>query len=91
MVTLVIVEDGEPLGEAWVDCQGLARKGRSNRPLGEVIEDELSDELAGMGRKVLASDERLIEALKKRARNCCFDEIGKKPEVQVVVSRLSDA
>jgi len=91
MITLVIDEDGAPLGEAWADCLGLARKGRSNRALNEVIEDELSEELAGMGRKVLASDERLIEALKKRARACCLDEIGKKPEVQVVVSRLSDA
>lgn len=91
MVTLVIDEDGAPLGEPWADCLGLARKGRSDRLLGEVIEDELVEELSGMGRKVLASDERLIEALKKRARACCFDEIGKKPEVQVVISRLSDA
>ncbi|MCB1409329.1 MAG: ribonuclease J, partial [Rhodobacteraceae bacterium] len=91
MVTLVIDEDGLPLGDAWADCMGLARQGRSSRPLNEVIEDELSEELERTGRKVLASDDKLIEAIRRRVRACCLDEIGKKPEVQVVVSRLSDA
>ncbi|MCB1390834.1 MAG: ribonuclease J [Rhodobacteraceae bacterium] len=90
MVTLIIDEDGMPMGDAWADCMGLAREGRSRRPLAEVIEDELSEELERTGKKVLASDEKLIEALRRRVRNCCVDEIGKKPEVTVVVSRLSD-
>lgn len=90
MVTLIIDEDGLPMGEAWADCMGLAREGRSKRPLSEVIEDELAEELERTGKKVLASDDRLIEALRKRVRACCLDEIGKKPEVTVVVSRLSD-
>lgn len=91
MVTLIIDEDGAPLGDPWADCLGLAHKGRSGRPLNEVIEDELAEEMPRIGKKVLASDDKLIEAIRKRARACCLDEIGKKPEVQVVVSRLSDA
>ena len=90
MVTLIIDEDGLPMGDAWADCMGLAREGRSKRPLAEVIEDELAEELERTGKKVLASDDKLIEALRKRVRICCVDEIGKKPEVTVVVSRLSD-
>ncbi len=91
MVTLIIDEDGMPLGDAWADCSGLARKGRSSRPLSEVIEDELAEELERTGKKVLASDDRLTETIRRRVRACCLDEIGKKPEVSVVVSRLSDA
>lgn len=90
LVTLVIDEDGLPMGDAWADCLGLAREGRSRRPLNEVIEDELSEELQRAGRKTLASDEKLTEAIRRRVRACCLDEIGKKPEVSVVVSRLSD-
>lgn len=90
MVTLIIDEDGTPMGDAWADCQGLARQGRSGRALNEVIEDELAEELERAGRKVLASDSRLIETIKRRVRGTCVDEIGKKPEVTVVVSRLSD-
>jgi len=91
MVTIIIDEDGTPLGDPWADCLGLARQGRSNRPLNEVIEDDLAEEMPRIGKKILASDDKLIEAIRKRARACCLDEIGKKPEVQVVVSRLSDA
>ncbi|MCB1397382.1 MAG: ribonuclease J [Rhodobacteraceae bacterium] len=90
MVTLIIDEDGMPMGDAWADCQGLARQGRSGRALNEVIEDELAEELERAGRKVLASDSKLIETIKRRVRGTCVDEIGKKPEVTVVVSRLSD-
>lgn len=90
LVTVIIDEAGVPLGDPWADCQGLAREGRSGRALNEVIEDELAEEIARTGKKVLASDDKLIEALRKRVRTCCLDEIGKKPEVQVVISRLSD-
>lgn len=91
MITLVIDEEGVPMGEPWADCLGLAREGRSGRALAEVIEQDLAEEIERAGRKVLASDERLNEALKRRVRHTCIDEIGKKPEVTIVVSRLSDA
>lgn len=90
LVTLIIDEDGMPLGDAWADAQGLARQGRSRRALNEVIEEELADELDRANRKLLDNDDKLIETIKRRVRACCVDEIGKKPEVTVVVSRLSD-
>ncbi|WP_323036526.1 ribonuclease J [Pararhodobacter sp.] len=90
MVTLIIDEDGLPMGEAWAECLGLARQGRSRRPLAEVIEEELATELDRAGNKVLASDDKLSETIKRRVRHVCVDEIGKKPEVTIVVSRLSD-
>lgn len=90
LVTLIIDEDGLPMGDAWADAQGLARQGRSRRPLNEVIEEELAQDLDRANRKLLDNDEKLIEAIKRRVRSCCVDEIGKKPEVTVVISRLSD-
>ncbi|WP_333827766.1 ribonuclease J [Pararhodobacter sp.] len=90
LVTLIIDEDGMPLGDAWADAQGLARQGRSRRALNEVIEEELAEELDRANRKLLDNDDKLIETIKRRVRACCVDEIGKKPEVTVVVSRLSD-
>ncbi|GAB4263607.1 MAG: ribonuclease J [Pararhodobacter sp.] len=91
VVTLILDEDGTPLGDAWADCQGLAREGRSGRPLSEVIEDELASELERTSRKVFESDDKLTDLIKRRVRLACVDEIGKKPEVAVVISRLSDA
>ncbi|MCC5988229.1 MAG: ribonuclease J [Pararhodobacter sp.] len=90
LVTLIIDEDGAPLGDPWADCQGLPREGRSHKPLNEAIEDELATELERINRKTLDDDDKLIETLKRRVRQCCLDEIGKKPEVTVVVSRLAE-
>ncbi len=90
LVTLIIDEDGQPLGDAWADAQGLAKQGRSRRALTEVIEEELAEELDRANAKLLDNDDKLIETIKRRVRQVCVDEIGKKPEVTVVVSRLAN-
>ncbi|WP_209425815.1 ribonuclease J [Pararhodobacter sp. SW119] len=90
MVTLLLDEDDRPMGDAWADCQGLAPQGRSRRALDEVLEDELADVIERFDRKVLGNDDKLTEAIRRAVRTCCLDEIGKKPEVTVVVSRLAE-
>ena len=90
MVTLVIDEDGAPLGDPWADCMGLAPEGRNGQDLSEAIEEDLADELARAPRKTMDNDDKLIDLLKRRVRAVCVDQIGKKPEVTVVISRLAD-
>lgn len=90
VVTLIIDEEGQPLGEAWAETHGLPATGRGGQPLGEAVEQALAAELDRAERKLLAHDGRLTEALKRRVRAVCLDEIGKKPEVSVVISRLAD-
>ncbi len=90
LITLVVDEEDAALGDPWADCQGLPRQGRSRRPLDETIEAELAEELARTPRKILADDDRLNDLMKRRVRQCCLNEIGKKPEVVVVISRLAD-
>jgi ribonuclease J len=89
-VTLIIDEDGMPLGEAWADTLGLPEHGRGGQTLVQALEQGLEQELSRADRRLLASDERLTEALRRRVRNVTLDEIGKKPEVAVVISRLAD-
>jgi ribonuclease J len=89
MVTVILDENDEPLGEAWVEMIGLADIGRGNRNLGETLETDLTAYLESAGRKVLADDDKLSEALKRIVRQVSMEEIGKKPEVRIVVSRLS--
>ena len=50
----------------------------------------LAPELSRAPRKTLDSDDKLIDLFKRRVRSVCVDQIGKKPEVTVVISRLSD-
>jgi ribonuclease J len=88
-VTVIMDADDEPLGDPWVDMMGLPETGSSNTALVDVLEADLGQYLARAGAKVLRDDDKLNEGLKRTVRQSSQDEIGKKPEVTVVVSRLS--
>jgi ribonuclease J len=90
MVTLLLDEANEPLGDAWVEVKGLAEKGRTGAVLAETLETDLTEFLDNAGKKVLKDDVKLDEAVRRAVRQICMEEIGKKPEVTVVVSRLTD-
>ncbi|MBN2630381.1 MAG: ribonuclease J [Rhodobacteraceae bacterium] len=88
MVTVILDEGNAPLGEAWVELSGLPDIGRGERALAATLETDLSDFLETAGAKVLRDDDKLDEALRRIVRQVTMEEIGKKPEVTVVVSRL---
>ncbi|WP_050930496.1 ribonuclease J [Aestuariivita boseongensis] len=88
IVTVILDEEDEPLGEPWCDLKGLAETGTSNAPLVEVMEEDLHQFLMRAGNKTLRDDDALEEGLKRIARQTCMAEIGKKPEVTVVISRM---
>ena len=87
-VTLILDEEDEPLGEPWCEIIGLPDTGRSNAALVEVMEEDLSQFLGRADAKTLRDDEALNDALRRIVRKTGQDEIGKKPEVTVVVSRM---
>ncbi len=88
-VTVIIDENDEPLGDPWCDIMGLPATGRSRAALVEIMEADLGQWLNRAGDKTLRDDDKLDEALKRIARQTAQNEVGKKPEVTVVVSRLS--
>jgi len=89
IVTLIIDENDEPLGDPWVEIMGLPETGRSGTGLIDVLEADLSQVLGRAADKVLVDDDKLDELMRRAVRNTCNSEIGRKPEVTVVVSRLS--
>ncbi len=88
VVSVVLDEEDEPIDGAWVDLMGLAGTGTSNAPLADVLEEDLGQFLGRAGRKTLTDDDKLEEGLRRVARQSALAEIGKKPEVTVVISRL---
>ncbi|WP_424976913.1 ribonuclease J [Leisingera sp. S232] len=88
VVTVILDEDDEPLGEPWCDLKGLSETGTSNAALVEVLEEDLNQFLMRAGAKTLRDDEKLEQELRRIARQTAHSEIGKKPEVTVVVSRM---
>jgi ribonuclease J len=89
IVTLILDEEDAPLGDPWCELMGLPERGRSRSPLAEVLEADLGAFVARADRKTLRDEEKLDKELKRIARATAMTEIGKKPEVTVVVSRLS--
>lgn len=88
-VTVLLDEEDHPLGEAWVETMGLTDIGRGGRSLTDTLEKDLTELIEGAPRKLISDDEKLDEALKKVVRQVAMEEIGKKPEVTVVISRLA--
>ncbi|WP_284165642.1 ribonuclease J [Frigidibacter sp. SD6-1] len=86
--TVIIDEDGAPLGDAWVELMGLPETGATGKALADAIEDELGEFLEGAPDKVIRDDGKLDEAIKRIVRQVAAEEVGKKPEVSVVISRL---
>ncbi len=89
VVTVILDEEDEPLGDAWCEVRGLSEIGSSRAPLVDVLEEDLTQFLGRADAKTLGDDDKLEEALKRITRKTCADEIGKKPEVTVIVSRMS--
>jgi ribonuclease J len=87
-VTLIVDDGDQPMGEPWVELMGLPETGRGDRPLAETMEADLAEVIDRMSRKVLADDAKLEEEVRKVTRQVAMEEIGKKPEVTVVISRL---
>ena len=89
MINVIMDEEDEPLGEPWVELMGLAETGRSRAPLVDVLEEDLAQFMGRAGAKTLTDDDKLEEGLRRVARQSAQNEIGKRPEVTVVISRLT--
>lgn len=89
VIGVLIDEEDEPLLDAWCDLRGLPEVGRSKAALAELIEDEIGQFLGRADDKTIMDDEKLEEAIRRLVRQTAQEEIGKKPEVSVLISRLA--
>ena len=88
MVSLILDDDG-PLGEPWCEIRGLPEMGVSRTGLIEVIEEDLNQFVMRAGRKTMRDDKKLEDELRRIVRHSTQAEIGRKPEVTVVFSRMA--
>lgn len=89
MVSVIIDEDDNPLLDAWAELSGLPEKGRAGVPLAANIESELAEFLERADAKTVMNDDKLEDGIRKITRQVAMEEIGKKPEVTVIISRLA--
>jgi len=89
VIATLILENDEPLGDPWIDVMGLPELGSSKASLIEVLEADVGQFMQRASDKTLGDDDKLETELRKIIRRSAQDEIGKKPEVTVIVSRLT--
>ncbi len=90
VINVLMDENDEPLGEPWCETMGLPDRGSSRVPFTEVLEHELDQFLGRADDDVLVDDDKMTDAMKRVARNVANGELGRKPEVMVVISRLTE-
>ncbi|WP_408593454.1 ribonuclease J [Paracoccus marcusii] len=88
MVSVIVDEDDNVLPDAWVELMGLSERTRSGGELARQIEAELSEFLERADARTVRDDSKMDEAIRKITRQVAMEEIGKKPEVTVSISRL---
>lgn len=88
-VNIVMDDEDEILGEPWVELRGLPEIGYSDISITDILEEDLSQYLGRADSRTLEDDEAIEAGLIKAVRHSCMSEIGKKPEVVVIISRLS--
>jgi ribonuclease J len=89
VVNIIIDENDEMLGEPWCEIRGLADYGQSDCNFIDVLEEDLSQYIGRSSVSLIQDDYKLEKEIKRIARQTALAEIGKKPEVSVIISRLS--
>lgn len=88
VATVILDEQDDPLGDAWVELMGLPEIGKRGTALADAMETEITEFLGNAPAKVMRDDDKMDEAIRRIVRQVAVEEIGKKPEVTVIVSRL---
>lgn len=90
-VAVIVDEDDVLLEDSWVALRGLPELSGKGDDLADIIEEELASAMTRFDAKTVNDDDRLEEAVRRVVRNLCLVEIGKKPEVTVLIQRLMAA
>ena len=77
------------LGEPWCEIRGLADFGQSDCNLIDVLEEDLSQHIGRSSVSLIQDDDKLEKEIKRITQQTTLAEIGKKPEVSIIISRLS--
>ena len=88
IVNVILDDENDMLGEPWVETAGLSEMGHAAAPLVDVLEEDLSQFIGRAGGKTRGDDDKMEQGFKRVVRQTCQAEIGKSPEVTVIVSRL---
>ncbi|MEM8850105.1 MAG: ribonuclease J [Pseudomonadota bacterium] len=89
VVAVMVDDDDEVLEDTWVDLRGLPDRAANGAPLADLMEQHLAGQLARVDTRTAGDDEKLEEVIIRGVRKIAQDEVGKRPEVTVLITRLA--
>ena len=89
VVNIIIDENDDMLGEPWCEIRGLADFGQSNCNFIDVLEEDVSQYIGRASLSIIQDDNSLEKEIKRIVRQTALAEIGKRPEVSIIISRIS--
>ncbi|MGB3556411.1 MAG: ribonuclease J [Jannaschia sp.] len=89
VVAVMVDDDDEILEDTWVDLRGLPEAASNGAPLADLMEQHLAGQLARVDTRTAGDDEKLEALIVKGVRKVAQDEVGKRPEVTVLITRLA--
>lgn len=88
VVALMIDDDDAVMEDTWVDIRGLP-DAANGAPLADLMEQHLAGVLSRVDSRTAGDDEKLEDLITKGVRKVAQDEVGKRPEVTVLITRLT--
>ncbi|GIT92931.1 MBL fold hydrolase [Jannaschia pagri] len=89
VVAVMVDDDDEVLEDTWVDLRGLPEVAGNGASLADMMEEHLAGQLARIDTRTAGDDEKLEDLIVKGVRKVAQDEVGKRPEVTVLITRLA--
>ena len=89
VVAVMVEDDDRVMDDTWVSLRGLPESGPSGRDLAAEMERELAQRLERIDRRTAGDDEALEGLVKKAVQTVAQEEIGKRPEVTVLITRFA--
>lgn len=87
VVSLVLDEVGRAVDGVWVEVLGLPEPAGQNL-LSDILEDEIEKEMSRAPAKIRKTDDGVERLVAQVCNRVCKTEIGKKPMVATLISRL---
>lgn len=89
VVAVMVDDDDAILEDTWVDLRGLPDTANGGASLAELMEGHLAGQLARADTRTAGDDEALEQLIVRGIRKIAQDEVGKRPEVTVLITRLA--
>lgn len=89
VIVSILIDEESDAPDIWVETRGLPEADARGVSLSDRLEEEIAKSLRKAGRAERADDDKLERIVLRAVRDASLAHVGKRPEAEVLLSRLS--